>query len=73
VSQPFEKIDVRIPTEAINALEAIANERKEAEQKNISPSDIMREALAEYLERQGRVVSFKTNRGGVRIRRKATA
>lgn len=61
--KPFEKIDIRIPVEAREALTEIAGD------KNVPTSDVVREALAEYLAKRGKTISFKQSpRGGARPR-----
>jgi hypothetical protein len=68
--KPFEKIDIRIPVEAREALKELATA------DNVNPSDVARRAIDEYLRKRGKHVSFEQSpRGGDRrsVRRQPQA
>lgn len=65
-----KKIDIRLPAEARKAVDEIAQERGVQAGKNVYPSDIVREAVAEYLAARGRDISLAVDRGGNRRKQK---
>jgi hypothetical protein len=60
------KVDFRIPEDAHDELRAIAEGRKETLKRNVYASDIIREAIEEYLARRGSETSTDVKRGGPR-------
>lgn len=66
VSKRAETLSLRIPSKAKATLKTMAEGRKDSNGNNVYPSDLMREALAEYLEKHGVSVSLDVDRGGNR-------
>jgi hypothetical protein len=62
-------ISATVPHEVKEAIESIAEERQRYSQKNVYPSDIIREAIQDYFDKLGIDLQVKADRGGDRIQR----
>ncbi len=66
VTQTTKKLDVRLPADMRDALDSLATQRSSESKSTVKAADILREAIAYYLESKAIDVSPEVNRGGNR-------
>lgn len=63
-----DTITAVVGTEARRQLSEVADELTQEREKKFYASDVVREAVEEYLRKRGRVITIKVDRGGYRER-----